>query len=493
MGERVVKNYPSPRLMDVIGATNQKPPEAIGELVANSFDARYEDEKMNIIVDLRDGQIVILDNGKGMTSPVLEKAVCIAEDMSAHIERGEGTKGHFGMGFKTSCSTLGWFYEIYTRPVEEDIEYHVAFDISDYSTRPAGADAWDVVIEDSAPRTSSPLGYREHGTAFVIKRLKDRNITVSAVLSYLGEAFKAHIERGDKITIIDGENFYEAVPKEYSFIPGSKIEIDETFGPNGKYHVTGWMALDKQTHNDGLYGFNIYRNDQLVEKWDKSWFRAHLMTSRIIGEVEMDFLDATFFKQGIQQSEDWTIVSAHMKEYLKPLVTASNNISKKGNINRPNEVKRIMKQLSDDYGDDSIIDDPDNDQPIEDTPADNRPQTSVNEQIKNVINEGSLELDGVGEITITNIEKEQSNVRAPFDYIFFGGDEDEEEHIELQVIIFKDHPLWEKKADRDVVIILATADAIYRMLVEKLGFETSEALRISNEWIMKRTTGTGET
>ncbi len=73
------------------------------------------------------------------------------------------------------------------------------------------------------------------------------------------------------------------------------------------------------------------------------------MTSRIIGEVNMDFLDATFYKQGIQQSEDWMFVAAHMKEYLKGIVTASNNVSKKGNINNPSELKKIVNTLRDDY------------------------------------------------------------------------------------------------------------------------------------------------
>ena len=302
MGKRVVKNYPSPRLMETIGATNQKPSEAIGELVANSFDARIEAEKLNIIVDMRNDMVAVVDDGKGMTLDVLEKAVCIAEDMSKHIERGEGAKGHFGMGFKTSCSTLGRYYEIYTRPVDEDIEYHVGFDISDYSKRPSGADAWDVVIEDMEPSSDSPLKDMDHGTAFVISRLKDKNITVSAVLKYLGEAFKGHLETGDKITVIDDSGVHEAIPAKYNFVPNTKIEIDEVFGPNNKYRVTGWMALDSQLHNDGNCGFNIYRHGQLVEKWDKSWYTMHLMTSRIIGEVNMDFLDATFYKQGVQQS-----------------------------------------------------------------------------------------------------------------------------------------------------------------------------------------------
>ena len=52
MGKRIVKNYPSPRLMETIGATNQKPAEAIGELVANCFDARNKDEKLLITIDM---------------------------------------------------------------------------------------------------------------------------------------------------------------------------------------------------------------------------------------------------------------------------------------------------------------------------------------------------------------------------------------------------------------------------------------------------------
>ena len=492
MSQRVVKNYPSPRLMETIGATNQKPAEAIGELVANSFDARIDTEKLSIVVDMRDGKIIVLDNGKGMTSEVLERAVCIAEDMSRYIERSEGAKGHFGMGFKTSCSTLGRYYEIFTRPVGENREYHVGFDISDYSRRPAGADAWDIVIEDEEPSDSSPLGKAEHGTAFVISRLKDKNIIVSAVLSYLGEAFKGHLETGDKIILIDDSGTYEAEPKKYNFIKGTRIEINEVFGPNDKYKVTGWMALDSQIHNDGLYGFNIYRHNQLVEKWDKSWFRSHLMTSRIIGEVNMDFLDATFYKQGVQQSEDWQFVALHMKEFLKPLVTASNKVSKKGNINKPEELKKIVTDLNEDY--DCDIDDIEGMDFVEE-PKDKKEKKgktgstgSINEAIKTIVKEKTLILSDETEVEITYLEKDSPrNIQAPFDYIFSEASEFDEDRSELQVITFKDHPLWEKKVDKDVIKILATYDAIYRVLVEKLGYDTSDALKIRNQWMASRT------
>jgi hypothetical protein len=484
MGKRIVKNYPSPRLMETIGATNQSPQEAIGELVANCFDARYNDEKLDISIDLRDNRIIVVDNGKGMTSEVLEKAVCIAEDMSQHIERGEGAKGHFGMGFKTSCSTLGYFFEIYTRPVGKNVEYHTEFDIKDYSTRPSGSNAWDVIIEDGKPSASSPLKKAPHGTAFVISHLKIKDFPVSAVLEYIGNAFKGHIEQGDIITVIDENDNHQATPKKYSFLKGTKVKIDEKFGPKGKYHITGWVAIDSQTHNDGFYGFNIYRKGQLVLTHDKTWFRAHLMTSRIIGEVNMDFLDATFYKQGVQHSEDWEYVAIHMREFLKGVVAASYDLSRKGNINKPTERKAIISQLDKDYSIEKENTGA-SEAASENTPVEeSKPTTSINNTVKSIVTEKSLLLEDGSEIQITFVEKEEDGHDVgPYDYIF----DMMQEPQELQVLVYKNHPLWRKKIDGEVRRIIATSDAIYRTLVVELDVDSRKALTIRNEWVSQRT------
>ncbi len=487
MGKRLVHNYPSPKLMEKIGATNQTPAEAIGELVANCFDARYKNDKIEISILFQDSKVYVIDNGKGMTDTVLEKAVCIAEDMSQYIERGEGAKGHFGMGFKTSCATLGNRYEIYTRPVGKDIELYTSFDIAEYGTRPSGAAAWDVFIEDFKPNKRSPLKDMQHGTAFVISELKNKNITVSAVLSYLGDAFKPHLESGDKIVIIDDNNeTYYPEPKKYNFIKGTKVEIDESFGPNNKYHITGWMALDSQTHNDGLYGFNIYRKNQLVVTFDKSWFSAHLMTSRLIGEVNMDFLAATFYKQGVQQSEEWNYVRIYMTEYLRQMVSASRHLSQKQNSSKPEEIKKVVKDLHEEYGVPYNEDDyPDTNKGQTQTGS-KAPDVTISNAIKTVVKESELQLEEEGIINISYVVKEEAgNMVVPFDYIFFSGDEDDAS--ELQVIVFKDHPLWKKQMNEEVKQILATSDAIYRMLVEKLEYDCSKALKIRNEWLVKRT------
>ena len=346
MGKRVIKNYPSPKLMSVLGVTSQTISEAIGELVANCFDARVENEKVIVTVEYIDDKIIVIDNGTGMTSGILEKALCIGEDMSNHMLRIKNAKGRFGMGFKTSCAVIGRYYEIYTRPYSENREYHVEIDIDDYGTRPYGINSWDVVIEDGEPSDYSPLKGMDHGTAFVISRLKYKNIIISAVLNYLGEAYKEHILTGDSIYVMDKTGKHEVIPRSYSLIPNSKIDIDEFFGPEYMFHITGWMGLDTVLHNDGRYGFTIYRNRQLVDSFNKTWFKAHLMTSRIIGEVNMDFLGTSFCKPGIQQSEDWFFVSEYMREYLKGIVGASRQISKSNVITKKDKVDKIIDDLN---------------------------------------------------------------------------------------------------------------------------------------------------
>lgn len=485
MGKRTVKNYPSPRLMQTIGATNQSPSEAIGELVANCFDARIGENKLDILIDLCDEKIVVSDDGKGMTDEILERAVCIAEDMSQFIERGENAKGHFGMGFKTSCSTLGKFYEIFTRPIGSDIEYHVSFDINDYSQRPSGADAWDVVIEDGPQTNNGPLNGRDHGTAFVIKSLSDKDIRASAVVAYLGEAFKGHIETGDSITVANDTGSYPAIPKVRAFIPGSKVPIDVACGPDNSLHIKGWVALDKQTHNDGLYGFNIYRHGQLVDSWNRDWFKSHLMTSRIFGEVEMDFLDATFYKQGLQQSEYWKVALKYMHEFLLPIVRASRSISRGGNINSPVEKKKIISALQSDY---DIADAGPTDDNSESSSDDReKPEStgrSINNKVKTLIKEDVLILADGTRIPITLVEMTSNgHVNAPFDYIYNDAVDDEPM---LQVVVYTDHPIFQGKDSQNTIRILATADAIFRVLIDRHGIDSHEAFNIKNQWILKR-------
>lgn len=267
-------------------------------------------------------------------------------------------------------------------------------------------------------------------------------------------------------------------------LKGTKVKIDEVFGPGNKYHITGWVAIDSQTHNNGFYGFNIYRHGQLVLTHDKSWFRAHLMTSRIIGEVNMDFLDATFYKQGVQQSEDWEYVKVHMQNFLKDVVAASYDLSRKGNINKPTERKAIIKKLQANY----TVEDADTESSSAESDnhsnVDSKSKPSINDTVKNIVTEKTLTLEDGEEIKITFIEKEEDGHNVgPFDYIF----DQMQEPSELQVLVYKNHPLWKKRIDGEVRKIIATSDAIYRTLVVELDVDSRKALTIRNEWVSQRT------
>ena len=482
MGKRTVKNYPSPRLMQTIGATKQTVAEAVGELVANCFDARPDGQLLSITVEMSNDEIAVIDDGKGMNSEILERAVCIAEDMSQYLERRDDAKGHFGMGFKTSCATLGQYYEIFTRPIDGDEEFHVEFDIAEYSRRPSGADAWDVVIEDGPCDQDGPLGDLKHGSAFVIKRLNDRSIQVDAVYSYLGSAFKGHIETGDKISVIYDGIEYEAIPEKRQFVEGTKVPVDLYCGPEGSLHITGWVAIDKQTRNDALYGFNIYRNNQLVDPWNRDWIPKHLMTSRIFGEIEMDFLDATFYKQGLQQTEKWKIASATMEEFLKPAVKASRALSRKGNIRNPAERKRIVSEMQQEY-DITPSGTLDYDESDSGEKAD-EPSRSISTKLKTLVKEDELILENGTAIPITLVEMLSGDrINTPFDYAYDDALEDEPT---LQVIVYTDHPLFKGKDSQDTIRILATAEAIFRVLVERHSVDSHKAFNIKNEWITKR-------
>ena len=212
------------------------------------------------------------------------------------------------------------------------------------------------------------------------------------------------------------------------------------------------------------------------------------MTSRLFGEVEMDFLDATFYKQGLQQSETWEIASAAMREFLKPAVKASRALSRKHNKDKPAVRKQIVANLQEDYGvaEKPKWDDRKDDDGGDGTKPDQKKDKgqSVKGKLKTIINEDELVLEDGTVIPITLCEMLSGDrINTPFDLIY---DDALEDQPELQVVVYTDHPLFKGKDSQETIRILATAEAIFRVLVEYHQMKMSEAFNIKNEWIMKR-------
>lgn len=472
---RVVNNTPSPMLLQKIGATNLTLADAIAEIVANSFDASEASVPASIAVTVAPDEIMVVDRGVGMSEDVLAEAVRLGVDMGSVIERKSGTKGHFGLGMKTACASIGKWWAVYTRPKGGDREYRVEFDLTDWEKRPNSPDAWTITIDDFPLGSDGPLGDRPHGTAVIVRDLRQKNPIPGPVTDKLGRAFKPHLEKDDVITV----NGDPAKPKQYKFVPGSKVPIDLRFGPEESLHITGWVAIDTSTHNDGNYGFNIYRKNQLVQTWNKDWFAAHLMTSRIIGEVDMDFIDATFFKMGLQESDEWRLAKAEMRLFMKPIAKACSALSAKKRIYDPVISREIVNDMRVTVGVEPMGDTPasapDDAQPDS---ADNTPPPDK-ELPRLRVDVEALVLEDGSRIAITVVEKAMASVATPFDLIF----DDFNETPELQAVVNTNHPLWSESKDRIQLRILVVGDAILRYLITCTGMTAKQAAEVRNEWI----------
>lgn len=480
--KRKINIAPSPRLMDIIGATSFSVPIAVSEIVANSFDAAVEgvSSEIRVLINQQDDEITIIDNGTGIKEDILEEALALGVNMD-FAYAGKDRKGHFGLGMKTACASLGHKWAIYTRPVGEHKEHRVLFDLDDWSKRSRENRSWEIEIETLSPDESGYLKDAKHGTAIVINRLRQKNILCGAVYEKLGEAFRAHLQQGDKIYINDDL----AIPKPLNLVNGSRVNIDIPL-EGTPHRITGWVGIDKETHNDGKYGFDIFRRKQLLlmNYHEREWFAAHLMTSRIMGEVNLDFIDANFFKMGIQEhSELWERVCEKMHSFLRSVVAASREISRGPKSETKN--RQAVNEMRAKLGLPSVEGAQEGEEPEKgqagssDEPEVGAP--SLERILK--ISVSSITLEDGTEVKLTGVEEKLSG-QTPWDYLY------DEDAREIKVVLNNMCELYAitKYTERDMLMRFAIADSIVGYLVEQRQMEMKKARGYRNDWLFKAIT-----
>lgn len=314
-GEReLVDCTPHKSLMRKIGSASFSVSESISELLANSFDARNEGEKLHVGIDIASDHIEVRDDGRGMPLDVIKYAVRMAWPMQDIVSYGADRKREFGIGMKTACASLGESWRITTAPRGGKQAFAVNFDLTEWANAPADSDsAWQVAIE-KIQIAKSPFAFgAPHGTIITIDRLKVKPI-LSALKGELARAYMPHLRQGDVIKV-NGESLK---PPEYELTTGSRVEIDvDVLGKK----ITGWGALMQKSSQRSLYGFHLYRKGQLIETFDKSFIPVHPTSARIIGEVHLDFVPVNFTKKGFEkESQEWYLAKEALRKKLKPLV-----------------------------------------------------------------------------------------------------------------------------------------------------------------------------
>ena len=102
--------------------------------------------------------------------------------------------------------------------------------------------------------------------------------------------------------------------------------------------------MSKTKKNNKSKGSSHTIEKQLVEAWNKDFLRAHLMSSRVVGEIDLPFVAANFHKLGFNKtSEEWRLVKKYMTEALKPAVKASGRMAqgKKDNLRQAKAIRGL--------------------------------------------------------------------------------------------------------------------------------------------------------
>jgi hypothetical protein len=282
-----------------------------------------------------------------------------------------------------------------------------------------------------------------------------------SVLMKLGQAYKPNLEGGDRI-FVNGE---AVTSPAFDYFPDSRQDVKVPI--EGGRLITGWVALDKKTHNDDFFGLNLYRQGQLIEPWSKAWFRAHLMTSRIIGEVHLDFVPTNYFKRGFEtQSHEWKLASEAMREYLRPLVRASGDMAR--NKKDAGRFTRAIEGLNKAAGKVGTIDFGD----VANDGAGGAPTPAAEVEVT----PDTLTLPG-GSVRLVHDVGDLSSDLVPWDYVF------DEESSELQAVLNTASRLYEEVQDQGFLGILALADCVAAFLVDRKGYSPKQARDIRDRWI----------
>ena len=475
---------PDIRLLRDIGAANYTIPQAINELVANSIDARYNDNPLKIEIQIDENQISVIDNGCGMTTRVLGESMRLSAEMDKVTGNKKPRKGMYGLGMKAACASLGQGWLIATRPPDSEQVFSINVDLAAWVAKSDRAE-WKVLIHDEVAAGQEPLGARNHGTAIVVRNLTTRGFSFAgAVVDSLASAYKPHLEAGDEIFV----NGIKVMPRAYDLVDGRKWEINLDVG---EYTIKGWVGLDKKTHNNGDYGLNIYRENQLVDAHNKDFFRNHLMTSRIIGEIHLNFVNATFHKLGFHRnSEEWKMVEPVLRDFLKPVVKASESMSKNRNdaLRKQKAVAELDRALGVVQGPSIPL------APAEPEVEGGGSETSgtgsaaaQNLAVDSTLATtsegvyGSLQALGIGRedfsLSYTLVEMDDNQI--PWDYIF------DPECKELQAVINLNSRVYERAEDDQLVAALALAEAVIGFLINERGVSFDVAREIRDQWLAK--------
>lgn len=320
---------PDKSLIKKLGLTGYRTEQAISELIDNSIDARISGkvEKIDVRLDFDLGRITITDNGSGMDLAELKNALTIAKDTKK-----EGEKlGHFGLGMKSACSTLGKSFRIRTTRKNSDVVYSAEYDEEKW-LNDKSLDWKNFEVEKSNDEDTW------NGTIIIISNL---NVPlypnqITSFKKNFGIRYGPYLKSKQILLRI---NSRECTPVEPKIEKGTKKKIYIPLPGNNR--LIGWVGLLEKRSIKGDYGIHLYRKDRLIKAFDKFGIRQHPEIAKIIGELHLDHVPVNFHKTGfIEDSLEYKEAVNAFKNNLTVIEILRSSRTRKVEAD---EIKEILK------------------------------------------------------------------------------------------------------------------------------------------------------
>ena len=305
MNKKIVKRYidisPHRSILTKISQTGYSIQEALSELIDNAIDAKLPKKKIRVSVDISGDEIVVSDNGKGMTEQQAAKSIRLG------FSEKKGQLGEFGLGLKTSTAFLGRGFTLVTTPHGSEEEYILEYDEDHWLSH----GDWNK-YPFSIARGIDP---KKSGTTVIIKKLKVRpsEKLLRNIKDEFGMRFGPFIKNKELELIFNKETCESFVPV---LIDNKKNEF--TFKFKGG-QATGWWGYQLSGLNKSYYGFHTYRRGRLVTVYDKIGLTPNQDIKQIIGDLHIEGIPITHDKKGwLKSSREFEELESKMREYLKP-------------------------------------------------------------------------------------------------------------------------------------------------------------------------------
>ncbi|MDI1495698.1 MAG: hypothetical protein K8823_1006 [Cenarchaeum symbiont of Oopsacas minuta] len=274
---------PDKSLIRKLGSTGYSTVAAMAELVDNSIDARINSKiTVKITLDIQNKIITVSDNGKGMNLDELKNAMILAKEKN----RKNKSLGKFGLGLKTSCSTLGKKFRIVTTNFNSNKNFLVLYDEKIWED--------DINLDwGKFPyKTSRKTFDNKHGTEITIDDLKIPlyHGIIKRIMDNFGERYANYIKSGQLKIMVNGRNCYIKEPK---------IEKNSTKKFIIRYHgkkIPVEISLLKIRSIKGAYGMDLYYRNRLIKAHSTFGIKKHPTIAKVIGKIHLDHVPINFHK-----------------------------------------------------------------------------------------------------------------------------------------------------------------------------------------------------